>query len=86
MNLPDREGIWWYEHADYPMIVNRINGELCAYHVDDCWHLVTEMVPGWWKGPLVKPDGPFEPWTLSCGCSADANDNRTWCPVHARGD
>jgi len=22
------------------------------------------------------------PWTLDCGCSADANDNRTWCAKH----
>jgi len=25
-----------------------------------------------------------KPWTLTCGCAADENDNRTWCPIHQR--
>jgi hypothetical protein len=61
MNLPDTEGVWWYEHAENPVLVKReraYGDRLCGYVLErwpEPWAPVDELLPGWWQGPLSKP-------------------------------
>lgn len=56
--LPRSDGVYWYEYADYPVVVKRLDNahgnKLCAFIRD--WVPIEYLREGWWSGPLVKPN------------------------------